>query len=252
MLEARLRSVDPHQVSDEPTSRRNGTRDSIATPASIPSQEFSPPATSSGHLATGIGLLSSCAAAEPHYFGFSSGLTLAHFLEAAIAPSNGASEINLPSLADRPFSKQIPTAQTPSAPVPTDRTGAKYITAYLSNVQPLYPFMDEDELWRIHGNVTSSREDGLGPDLQMKADLARLHLVYAIGSRCIQLIKPRSIEKHLPEGHLIAAMQLIPDILKFTSIHAVEITLLLALHSMRSPSGEATQWAILFPGANRG
>lgn len=239
MLEARLRSVDPHHASDESTIRRDGLRESIATPASIPSQDFSPPATSSGHLATGIGLLSSCAAAEPHYFGFSSGLTLAHFLEAAIAPSNGTSGINLPSLADRPFSKQIPTAQTPSAPVPTDRVGAKYVTAYLANVQPLYPFMDENELWRIHGNVTGNREERQNLDLQTRADLARLHLVYAIGSRCIQLIKPRSIEKHLPEGHLMAAMQLIPDILKFTSIHAVEITLLLALHSMRSPSGEA-------------
>lgn len=205
----------------------------------MPSSHQIPAAASSpGHLASGIGLLSSCATAEPHYFGFSSGLNLAHFVEAAVTANNEASDINLPLLADRPFSKQIPTAQTPLSPVPASPVGSKYIGAYLSSIQPLYPFIDQEDIWRMHrratGEITST------PDPTTNADLARLHLIYAVGSRCIQILKPRKIQKHLPEGHLMSAMQYIPEVLKLTNIHTVEVTLLLAIHSMRSPSGMFT------------
>jgi hypothetical protein len=209
----------------------------MATPSSIPPHRSPAVASSPGHLASGIGLLSSCATAEPHYFGFSSGLNLAHFVEAAITTGNGTSDISLPLLADRPFSRQIPTAQTPLASAPTHSAGSKYIRAYLSSIHPLYPLIDQEEIWRIHGTATG--EAMPAPISHTAADLARLHLIYAIGSRCIQLLKPRKIPKHLPEGHLMSAMQHIPEMLKVTSIHTVEVTLLLAIHSMRSPSGNS-------------
>lgn len=215
----------------------NDTQSQIATPSSMPASHQAPAVASSpGHLASGIGLLSSCATAEPHYFGFSSGLNLAHFVEAAVTTNNEASEINLPLLADRPFSKQIPTAQTPLAPIPTSSIGNRYIRAFLSSVQPLYPFIDREDLWRMHHMATGAAAST--SDSSNIADLARLHLIYAIGSRCIQILKPRKIQKHVPEGHLMSAMQHIPEVLKLTSTHTVEVTLLLAIHSMRSPSGE--------------
>lgn len=235
MLEARLRVVDPTPAGAHAGGEHRGQ---MATPSSIPPQRSPVATSSSGRLASGIGLLSSCAAAEPHYFGFSSGLTLAHFVEAGISADNGHSDISLPSLADRPFSKQVPTAQTLPAPTPAQHIGRQYIKAYLLNIHPLYPFIDEEEPWRLHG--ISSREE----HLCSAADLARLHLIYAIGSRCLQLVRPRKVEKHLPEGHLVSAMQHIPEVLKSTSIHAVEIILLLALHSMRSPSGRCLLAAI--------
>ncbi|KAI5195832.1 hypothetical protein AUEXF2481DRAFT_4886 [Aureobasidium subglaciale EXF-2481] len=234
ILEARLRDVDPSQASDH-MDTNDQTTPQMTTPSSVPGQPSSLPAPTTG-LASGMGLLSSCAAAEPHYFGFSSGLTLAHFVEAAIGSGSNASAINLPSLADRPFSHQVPTAQTPQAPVPTRSLGSKMIKAYLSTVHPLYPFLDEDNIWQMHRTLTNDASDSVsGPDL------ARLHLIYAIGSRCIQLLKPRKVKRGLPEEHLMSAMQHIPEALKFTSIHGVEITLLLAIHSMRSPSG-ASVW----------
>jgi hypothetical protein len=106
-----------------------------------------------------------------------------------------------------------------------------------STSDPLYPLIDQEEIWRIHGTATG--EAMPAPISHTAADLARLHLIYAIGSRCIQLLKPRKIPKHLPEGHLMSAMQHIPEMLKVTSIHTVEVTLLLAIHSMRSPSGNS-------------
>lgn len=236
-LEARLRSVDPSQADDHlADDMHNDTQTQIATPSSIPSTHQVPAmASSPGHLASGIGLLSSCATAEPHYFGFSSGLNLAHFVEAAVTANNEASEINLPLLADRPFSRQIPTAQTPLAPVPISSIGNRYIRAYLASIQPLYPFIDEKDIWRMHRSATGDAPST--SESLTKADLARLHLIYAIGSRCTQILKPRKIQKHVPEGHLMSAMQHIPEVLKLTSTHTVEVTLLLAIHSMRSPSG---------------
>jgi hypothetical protein len=215
---------------------RNDTQSQTATPSFMPSSHRLPVTVSPpGHLASGIGLLSSCATAEPHYFGFSSGLNLAHFVEAAVTTNSEASEINLPLLGDRPFSKQIPTAQTPLAPIPTSPIGNRYIRAYLASIQPLYPFIDQEDIWRMHHKATEDAPNT--PGLPTKADLARLHLIYAIGSRCIQILRPRKIQKHIPEGHLMSAMQHIPEVLRLTSTHTVEVTLLLAIHSMRSPSG---------------
>ncbi|KAL1905636.1 hypothetical protein Sste5344_008574 [Sporothrix stenoceras] len=76
-------------------------------------------------------------------------------------------------------------------------------------------------------------------------DAALLHLVYAIGSRCLQLLGNQtspsssspSRKDNTPEGHFLRAMQIIGDGLQFTSLRSIELTLLLAIHSMRSPSG---------------
>ncbi len=76
-------------------------------------------------------------------------------------------------------------------------------------------------------------------DVQL--DLAVLHLVYAIGSRCLQLLNSSKVGKDLSEGHFVSAMKNIPEAMKFTSLRSIEITLLLALHSMRSPSGKSVK-----------
>ncbi|EPE04411.1 zinc c6 transcription factor [Ophiostoma piceae UAMH 11346] len=194
-------------------------------------------AESSSGLVTGMGLLSSCAAAEPHYFGFSAGLSLAHFVQVAIDFGSTSSDVvSLPLLTDRPFSNQALNPDTTPASFPSRRTGAAYIRAYLLLIHPLYPFLDRLLLWRAHKSRTSTATAASSPESQM--DEVMLHLVYAIGSRCLQLLGNHKITKNTPEGHFLRAMQIIGDgLLKFTSIRSIELTLLLAIHSMRSPSG---------------
>ncbi|OAA59761.1 Transcription factor [Niveomyces insectorum RCEF 264] len=197
-------------------------------------------------LVTGMGLLSSCAAAEPHYFGFSAGLSLAHFVQVAIDfGSNTSSDVSLPLLAERPFSNQaLDTSASPAAPPPSPKAGASYIRAYLLLIHPLYPFLNRSLLWRLHKTtLTRSQlppEEAARPDTpspQHQMDLALLNLVYAIGARCLQLLGHRKVTKNTPEGHFLRAMQIIGEGLQFTSIRSIELTLLLAIHSMRSPSG---------------
>jgi hypothetical protein len=193
-------------------------------------------------LALGMGLLSASAAAEPHYFGFSAGLSLAHFVQVAIETSSNSSEVSLPLLADRPFSNQalgaVGGATSPAA-LPTNRAGASYIRAYLLFVHPLYPFLIQTELWQLHEQLTHVYQDGRQSQSSPQTDLALLHLVYAIGSRCIQLVSKEKIPSNTPEGHFLSAMKLVTEDLKFTSIRSIEVTLLLAIHSMRAPGGSS-------------
>ncbi len=241
MLEGRLSSLDPSQADDHLADRERPSRPSAAPAAwsSSSMRESTARITSTNRLTNGLGVLSSCAAAEPHYFGFSSGLSLAHFVQAAIDTENGTeSEVSLPLLADRPFSSQIPTSRTPLAPLPSTRTGSRFIRAYLSTVHPLYPFLHRKALWRMHRHLTQINQQAVA---ESHLDMAVLHLVYAIGARCLQLLGSSKVAKHIPEGHFISAMQYVPDAIKFTSIRSIEITLLLGLHSMRSPSG-ASVW----------
>lgn len=190
----------------------------------------------SGQLALGLGVLSSCAGAEPHYFGFSAGLSLAHFVQVAIDTGENPVDVSLPQLADRPFSHQVPKPNTTLAEPPTYNAGASYIRAYLALVHPLYPFLDLDRLWQLHRSITirRGRQESASPE---QIDLTIMHLVYAIGSRCLQLLQKFSISSTVSEGHFLRAMEHIRQDLKFTSAKSIEVTLLLAIHSMRSPYG---------------
>ncbi|KAF4416058.1 transcription activator acu-15 [Fusarium acutatum] len=190
----------------------------------------------SGQLALGLGVLSSCAGAEPHYFGFSAGLSLAHFVQVAIDSGENPVDVSLPQLADRPFSHQVPKANITLAEPPKYNAGASYIRAYLALVHPLYPFLNLERLWQLHRSITKRRV-GQESACTEQIDLTIMHLVYAIGSRCLQLLQKSSLSSTVSEGHFLRAMEHIRQDLKFTSTKSIEVTLLLAIHSMRSPYG---------------
>ncbi|KAF5586090.1 transcription activator acu-15 [Fusarium subglutinans] len=191
----------------------------------------------SGQLALGLGVLSSCAGAEPHYFGFSAGLSLAHFVQVAIDSGENPVDVSLPQLADRPFSHQLPKDNITLAEPPKYNAGASYIRAYLALVHPLYPFLNVERLWQLHRSITK-RRGGQESACTEQIDLTIMHLVYAIGSRCLQLLQKSSISSTVSEGHFLRAMEHIRQDLKFTSTKSIEVTLLLAIHSMRSPYGK--------------
>ena len=188
----------------------------------------------SSNLAAGVGLLSSCATAEPHYFGTSSGLTLAHFVEAAVQDGRQQGELSLPSLVDRPFSNQIPDAKTPLASLPAAAEGLRYIQAYLQSIYPVYPFLGPNELLGMHSMGGQGGEE----EALTEAALAKIHLVYAIGSRCLQLLDSRNVLNGTPEGHYMSAMQFVAEVTRSSTVDSIEVTLLLAIHSMRSPAGK--------------
>ncbi|KAF4343147.1 transcription activator acu-15 [Fusarium beomiforme] len=250
-LEERVRQLEANLATDNGSSIQAPNTGNIPPrpPGNLPTTaQFESPAPSrspeitevasgterSGQLALGLGVLSSCAGAEPHYFGFSAGLSLAHFVQVAIDSGGNCADVSLPQLADRPFSHQVPKANTTLADPPTYNAGASYIRAYLTLVYPLYPFLNLERLWQLHRSITK-RRGGQETANTDQIDLTIMHLVYAIGSRCLQLRQKSSIPSTVSEGHFLRAMELIRQELKFTSTKSIEVTLLLAIHSMRSP-----------------
>ncbi|SCN76727.1 related to transcription activator protein acu-15 [Fusarium fujikuroi] len=252
-LEERVRQLEANEAAvqcsstEVPNTRNLCSRPAGDFPTTVPSEspsssrspeitDVTSVADRSGQLALGLGVLSSCAGAEPHYFGFSAGLSLAHFVQVAIDTGENPVDVSLPQLADRPFSHQVPKPNTTLAEPPTYNAGASYIRAYLALVHPLYPFLDLDRLWQLHRSITKrrGRQESASPE---QIDLTIMHLVYAIGSRCLQLLQKFSISSTVSEGHFLRAMEHIRQDLKFTSAKSIEVTLLLAIHSMRSPYG---------------
>lgn len=187
-------------------------------------------------LAQGLVVLSSCTVAEPHYFGTSAGLSLAHFVQVAIDASNHSSDLSLPLLADRPFSDQAPQADVLPASLPSFEEGAALIDAYLLLLYPLYPFLVPRQIWKIHERLSEPSDHLEAGDLD-QADIVIVLLVYAIGSRCLQLVGRSDIKNSSSQGLFVRAMDTLRDALKFTTLKSVAIVLLLAIHSMRSPSG---------------
>jgi hypothetical protein len=237
MLEERIAVLEGR--SGSAASTRNETITTGSHAYSDDSVQDPSPNPEPNPLTLGFGVLSSCAASEPHYFGFSAGLSLAHFMQIAMdSGKHVGSQVSLPMLADRPFSNQLPTAQTPLASLPTYADGSRFIKAYLSTTHRLYPFLDRIGLWTLHREQTLVTDESHKPS---ELDLVVLHLVYSIGSRCLQLTDVSTVRKDIPEGHFMSAMKQIPDAIRFTSIRSIEIVLLLVLHSMRSPSGWSGQ-----------
>ena len=245
-LEEKVRRLEARLINDPGKGRQDlDVQSNCPEARSINDDITTQPTPSSiapaNNLAAGVGLLSSCATAEPHYFGSSSGLTLAHFVEAAVQFNNGEErELSLPSLVDRPFSNQVPDAQTPPAPLPSPAEGYRFIEAYMRTIHPIYPFLDLEQLCRLHRKGT---EEGAAHTIP-PSGLAKLHLVYAIGARCLQLLDSRNVLKDTPEGHYLSAMLHVPEVTRSSHVASIGVTLLLAIHSMRSPAGKSYSSAI--------
>ena len=199
------------------------------------------------HFGNALGFLSLCASAEPYYVGSSTGFSLANLVQAAVnhrleatgevqSPVSDVSldaVLNLPSTGDRPFSCHRPRPTTQPASLPVDAFGSSLVKAYLDKVHSLYPFLDEKRIANVHqarGELDATKRG----DAVL---LSKLHLVYGIGARHLQLLGSASFDQTLPEAHFTSAAALLDIALELRSIDNIEILLLLALYSLHSPSG---------------
>jgi hypothetical protein len=235
-LENRVAWLETHVQSNQPSQPPD---QSSAGDTAVEGTPDNGSLQTAPNLANSIGYLSLQAAAEPQYFGVSSGVSLALMIETAVydkaRPSSG---FNLPSEGEGLFSSDSPRPQTAIIPLPSLEKGASFIDAYLSTIHPNFPFLSKKKLWELHRNG-KHLEDG-GTD---EADLDRvvLQLVYAIGSRCLQLIGAPSAVGVEPEGHYYSAMARTQDKLSVPSIKNIQIMLLVAIYALRSPSGTFSQ-----------
>ncbi len=155
-----------------------------------------------------------------------------------LSPGSGQSNspLSLPRPEDRPFSCHVPKATTKPASIPTPELGNALLTAYLATVHRSYPFLDRDRLILLHKEVTTRTTGSTTPS---RKALVKLHLVYGIGARQLQLSSgsPVSFERSLPEAHYVAAVSLLRDAFEIRGMENIELLLLLSLYSLHSPSG---------------
>lgn len=195
-------------------------------------------ATSLNHaapnLVSSVGLLSLHAGADPQYFGVSSGVSLARMLEIAVHENARPYSLSVPAeMADSPFSDNSSEARPKTASLPSAENGSSFIDAYLSYIQPSFPFISQTRLWAIHRNRRDLEE--IATD-EARHNFVLIQLIYAIGSRCLQLIGSANVIGIDPDGYYNSAMTKIEDDLSIGSIQTIQTALLVAIYALRSPS----------------
>lgn len=79
-----------------------------------------------------------------------------------------------------------------SAEPPSDELGRNILAAYFNQIHPRYPFLDPDEVWKLHGQrVALATTPTLNLTKAQRFGIFRLYMVYAIGAMLLQLT-----EKH--------------------------------------------------------
>ncbi|OKL61543.1 hypothetical protein UA08_03182 [Talaromyces atroroseus] len=185
----------------------------------------------------------------PAYVGSSSGFSLAlnlremvqasvwnKALTTADAEDGSASEASASSSREnirlRPLT--LEEIRTKSAGPPSEEEGLRLISAFFTRVAPRYPFMDWEEMEKLHsdrlrlssGNSLSRRE---------RFGTFKLYLVYAIGSSLLALT-----EKIVASSseHISAARE-------SRSIHNIEAMTLLVIYHLRSSASSQGLWYMI-------
>jgi hypothetical protein len=75
-----------------------------------------------------------------------------------------------------------------SAEPPNDEMGSRIMNAYLTRLHTRYPFLDRQELWRLHEarwRLAKTKREELSK--AEKFGIFQLYIVYAIGATFLQL-----------------------------------------------------------------
>ncbi|KAI1133025.1 fungal-specific transcription factor domain-containing protein [Nemania abortiva] len=198
-------------------------------------------------LAEAVELLALGNIEAPAYVGASSGLnlalTLGEMVQATVwnkalpLDANGSrlgttDGIGVPGGA-RAINRQEMVART--AEPPTDEHGTTLINTYLNQPQTRYPFLDEKEVWDLHGKRVTLHET---PVQQLtkpeRFGLFKLYMVYAIGAMLIQLTERNTATP--PENYYMTALQHLFTARESKTTQNVEAMLLLVLYHVRSSS----------------
>ncbi|KAI9374014.1 fungal-specific transcription factor domain-containing protein [Aspergillus egyptiacus] len=231
------------------------------------------------HNAVGelVGFLAINSSEAPAYIGSSSGLSLAANLgemvqatvwNQVLSPSRNQSSLSSgqrecgpassgrepsglppqPSQADnagldRPRTLRMEELLAKSTEPPNDEMGRRILQAYLTRLHIRYPFMDRNELWRLHEDrwrLAKAKREGL-----TKAErfgIFKLYLTYAIGATTMQLSEKYDYVP--PERFYITALQQVPAMCETRSVENVEAMTLLVVYHLRSASSQGVWYMV--------
>jgi hypothetical protein len=204
-------------------------------------------------LVDGVAYLSLCASGttdtdpEPFYLGSSSGATIARMVQSSIFRS---SKLSLPGNTSpghqqdvlRPSQTMVdltgspvplPLIETTPSEFPPRAQAQVLFAVFFDRLHTRWPILDRKQYQQI---FEQQYNQGALPLLQRSI----LHLIYAISSRFLQLIKkPHHVD---PQTHFAAALEPMDHILEQHNLSTVQFLVLLAIHGQRSPYG-AGSWS---------
>jgi hypothetical protein len=144
--------------------------------------------------------------------------------------------LSLPTeMNESPFLSSDSEAQPAVASLPPHETGALFVNAYLSYIHPGFPFLSKKKVWDLHRNRKIIEDAAIDEE---RPNYIILLLVYAIGSRCLQLVGAPATTSIEPESYYSTATSRISDQTDVPSIQNIQIVLLAAIYALRSPSSK--------------
>ncbi|KAF6828941.1 C6 transcription factor [Colletotrichum musicola] len=118
---------------------------------------------------------------------------------------------------------------------PGDEQGSKMLRAYLSQIHSKYPFLDPEELWKLHGQrLTLAASAPAALTKEERYDVFKLYLVYAMGATLIQ--PTQRVPGFSPESLYVTALQHMSTVEVSRSVQNIEAMTLLVMFHVRSTS----------------
>ncbi|KAF0320327.1 C6 transcription factor [Colletotrichum asianum] len=126
---------------------------------------------------------------------------------------------------------------------PSVEQGSKMLRAYMSQLHSKYPFLEPEELWKLHGERVALA--GTPPQSLSKAErfgVFKLYLVYAMGATLVQLTQRGP--GFSPEALYITALQHISAARESRTVQNIEAMTLLVMFHLRSTSSHGLWYMI--------
>ncbi|OKL60998.1 hypothetical protein UA08_03670 [Talaromyces atroroseus] len=266
-LEGKLSELSGHKSADEAISTPDANR--IGHSITAASQRHTPENPQSGirnnTLGEVVGFLSLDSPETPAYLGSSSGLALAvnlgEMVRATVmtkvfpdssVPASATTRTNLghdgigtsKSSGNTSYKAiNLDELLKHRADPPNNEMGSRIMEAYLGRIHNKYPFLDREELWKLHHarwKLAKTKSEDLTQTERF--GIFKLYMVYAIASMLIALS-----ERYIytpPEKFYMTAIQHVAAACETRSVQNIEAMMLLVVYHLRSATSHGLWYMI--------
>ncbi|KAK0372969.1 hypothetical protein CLIM01_09688 [Colletotrichum limetticola] len=126
---------------------------------------------------------------------------------------------------------------------PSDEQGSQMLKAYTSQLHSKYPFLEPEELWKLHSErMTLAAKPTQTLTRIERFGIFKLYLVYAMGATLVQLTQRGPVLS--PEALYITALQHISAARESRTVQNIEAMTLLVMFHLRSTSSHGLWYMI--------
>lgn len=217
------------RITPAPSVSSAGPPDSVASPPAPSTYKDSNTAQIASFLTLGR---------DAAYVGSSSGFPLAANLAELVQASVWSKSLLQGNSVQMRAAGGDLTEGATGAPPPEEPVGARIVNSYMDRLHPRYPFLDREEIWRLHTQHLARPVEPTSYDPEVdKFSLFKIYMVYAIGSAVLRLTEPYAYTA--PEAFYAKALQYISNAHtenQSESVQSIETMVLLIMFHLRTVS----------------